>query len=278
MSGTTTTSRTENPTLSSTPSKTSSPSSPNATSGTLKHKIVALIDTEEGYRSVRKGVESGAIQRFDARTVDEVDAAYWEIKRNQDRYSHVVFDTVTEFSKRAFREVMVRKYGTRGLWEMLDEKSSYTNFGDVAKIVLEVMFNLRQLSIPVIYILHEKDQENPENSNAKQLLPSAIGQQIAPDLMANADAMFRLGLAAGAVTINGVEYDKGTRFLRTKPDGRVWAGYREDYGANIPELIPNPTLSHIVKLFGGLPKKTVLFSAPKIGKTTLACQTLEEQK
>lgn len=278
MSTTSATTAPQIPTSSSTTTSKSAVSSPNGTSKTSTRKV-ALIDTEEGYRSVRKGVESGAIVRFDARTVDEVEAAYWQIKKDQDQYSHVVFDTVSEFSKRALREVMARRYGTRKLWDILDEKSSYTNYGDVAKIVMEVMFNLRQLDIPVILVAHEIDRENPENNQQKQLMPSAVGQQIAPDLMANADAMFRLGMAASDVEINGKVYSKGTRVLRTKPDGRVWCGYREELGVEVPELIPNPKLSEIAKLFGGsLPKKLILFSAPKLGKTTLACQPLEENK
>src|SRR5579859_6178025 len=54
-------------------------------------KVVALIDVEEGLDSVEDLIAAGKVQRFAAGTVEDVEAAFWEIKRNQDRYSHVVF-------------------------------------------------------------------------------------------------------------------------------------------------------------------------------------------
>jgi len=166
--------------------------------------------------------------------------------------------------------------------QLVAQKQHYYKTADVVNRLLRP---LRELSIPSIFVAHERSTRGMESRNdpmsgIDKFVPN-LQREINDNVFAFADGIVRLYPHMMPFDLNGVAYPSGTRVLLLSATSDSAAGVR------VPGDLPPPpplmvvheadpyAFARFVQAVGGLPHNLVIYGPPKIGKTTfLAGATL----
>lgn len=215
---------------------------------------------ERGTDSIRdvKGVKV-----LRARSWDEVAAFYWYLKDNPDKFKSCTVDTVSHVQSLAVRHVMMEKLGEDvtdariGQWGTMTKQ----DWGKVSILMKEWILNMRDLSMPICFIAHEKtvsldeEDQDPDDRIAPEAGP-ALSPSVASTLNAacgvigNTFIRERIIKKKDKVTGKKVTERRVEYCLRVGPSSYYITKARKPRSVDVPEVIVDPEWGDIKELLG----------------------------
>jgi hypothetical protein len=236
---------------------------------------IALLDCDNGYLSIKDLSDNGAVQVYSCKTFQDTENVFWAFYRGQlAKPSLVVVDTITALASKTRQDVVLdpASKGANTLWSLGEAAvASQREWGISGDLVVRLLRNIYEMDIPSIFVAHEGERDDPMSGISKKA--PDLQKMILSSVVCNADAIVRLKLSSLPIALpDGTIAPPGTRLLLLKPTGDSAVGVRAI--RPLPEYIVNPTLNDFVTVLGGIeyfPHNTLLFGAPKSGKTSFAC-------
>lgn len=176
-------------------------------------KPVLFIDcSEKGTDSVRDVEEVDVLR---AESWEDVDHAYWFLKKDDHNYKTVVVDTMSQAQDLRIQKVMEDKgksisVGSEGQWGSMARK----DWGTVSAALKSFIISMRDLpNVNVIFVAHDRVFGGEEEEDESVIAPS-VGPRLMPSV---------------ATTLNGAVSIIGNTFIReTVSKKRVGKRVREE--------------------------------------------------
>lgn len=238
-------------------------------------------DRGTGHHSVSDLVQAGVVVSYPARSFLEAEQVFWALYRANNQIPDgtgtpftpdlVVVDTITKLAETTRQDTVLdpSKKGLSTIWDLGEAAvASKREWGIAGDRIVRLLRNILELPIPSIFVAHQGDRDDPMSNTVKKV-PDLQGM-VLKNVIADTDAIVRLQASPVPVALpDGRVYPDGTRQLLLRATGDSAVGVRSPYP--LPPFLLEPTLADFINvLHGTLPHNTLLFGAPKIGKTTLA--------
>lgn len=186
-------------------------------------------------------VLEAAAERIDIKPLtawDEIDDVFWFLKKQPHQYQWVAIDSLTAMTQLAIRKTV----GERDL-DVDPNKISLQDWGKVGRLVGELIYRFRTLPIHTIWVAQERKFGNEDQGDAKLVgpdtSPSALQMLIPPLLL------------CGRLTIEYTLDGTAERHMRIKPHPEMYTKVRARAGLDVPAVIRNPDLGHLLKFLLG---------------------------
>lgn len=224
--------------------------------GTFPRPLLLLDIRDKGTDSV---AEYDDIEVMQINEWNDIERAYWFLKKNNDRFKSVVIDTVSQLQNIAI-ELAMEELGKSDLeagnWGSLTQGE----WGKVAGLLKSKITEFRDLPLEVVFIAqHRVFDIESEDDDRNRIIDPEIGPQMMPSVAKHLNASCSI---IGNTFIREVEkVTKGKRkedeetdkeyCLRIGPDPVYITRVRKPVGVKIPSVIVDPTYKDILALIKG---------------------------
>ena len=218
---------------------------------------VLLIDANDrGDDSVSDVKE---LKIFDAVEWEDIEDAYWFLKKNPDRYKTVVLDTVTMIQALAMEFTMEKKKTKKalGTWGSMTKQE----WGQVAELMKTQIINFRNLPMEVVFIAQDRTFNFDDEEGATD---EAIMPEVGPRLMPSVASVLNAAVHVIGNTFVRVRYVKkevnGKKkdvqrieyCLRIGPNPVYITKVRKPKSIEAPAFIVDPTYEDIIDTIEGV--------------------------
>ena len=162
---------------------------------------VILLDTEAGSDSVANLIESGQVTRYDCSSFELFEKTYWALNYGQIKGDLVVVDTVSSIVNRFVLDTTLdpkdlNPQAGKTIWSLRDKmRQNQDIWNRVNYGMTYVLTGLRNLPIPTIFLIHERERDDPtlmeEGDAGKRNMP-ALPPKILLNVMAGSDVVLRM--------------------------------------------------------------------------------------
>lgn len=168
---------------------------------------------------------------------EDIDAAFWFLSREPHSYRWVAIDSITGMQELAKRKTI----GERDI-SADPHTISLQEWGKVGRLVSELVFRFRTLKIHTIWIAQERTHRGEDG-------PGAIGPDLTPSALASLIPSMAL---MGRMSYEQAGDGSWQRLLRVGPHQDFFTKYRALPGVDMPPVIKDPHLHHILGYMLGL--------------------------
>jgi hypothetical protein len=225
-------------------------------SSTFPKPLLLLDVRDEGTDSIAD-VED--VKVLEINEWEDIERAYWWIKRHPKAFKTVVMDTVTQLQQAAVLHVLKGKKkdtSRAGDWGTMSKRE----WGDVAQLMKTWVVNFRDLPVEMVFLAQDRmfNFDEDEGSADEQLSPE-IGPRLSPSVASALNAA--VGVIGNTYTrsraykkeINGkkVEREKIEYCLRIGPSPLYVTKIRKPRGITAPAFIVDPTYDDIISAIKG---------------------------
>jgi hypothetical protein len=247
---------------------------------------VILLDCEAGSDSVADRIADGRVVRYPTDTFEAFEKTYWALQYGQIKGDLVVVDTVSSIVNRFVLDTTLdpkdlKPNEGKTIWSLRDKmRQNQDIWNRVNYGMTYVLTGLRNLPIPTIFLIHERERDDPtlmeEGDAGKRNMP-ALPPKILLNVMAGSDVVLRMYRTPKMQFIDGVTYPANMRMLQIENTADAVTGVRvtPEQDAKLPKFIALPDkacgLALLAQAMGGLPRKMTVYSFPKVGKTVFGC-------
>lgn len=226
--------------------------------GTFPKPCLVLDMNDKGDDSLVgiKGVEV-----MDIQTYDDLDLAYWYLKKNPGRFKSVGIDTTTGAQELALIKKLggkTRKGKQVGDWGTMTKQG----WGQVSGELKEMITRFRDLAddgIEVVFLAQERVFNVDDEADPEQQLDPEIGPRLMPSVMSHLNAsvhvvgstFLRRRLVRKKVKGKMKEVAKIEYCIRVGPNPVYATKVRKPKTVTIPSIIVNPTYGDLVKAIEG---------------------------
>ncbi len=234
-------------------------------SGTFPKPILLLDMNDRGDDSVSEYDEDD-LEVMDISDPDDLDDAYWFLKKNPKRYKTVVMDTVTQLQQMFVERVSDRKKSTKrgkrtqaaGDWGTMTKQ----DWGEVAAEMKNEVTRFRDLPMEVVFLAQDRIF-GAEEDDQETLLEPEVGPRLSPSVNKHlcaavhviGNTFLRIKKLKKKVEKNGKEKvvttEKIVYCLRVGPNPVYTTKVRKPRELDVPELIENPTYDDIIDIING---------------------------
>lgn len=225
--------------------------------GTYPRPLLLLDIRDKGTDSVS---EYDDIEVMEINEWNDIERAYWFLKKNNDRFKTVGLDTVSQLQNIAI-ELAMEELGKSDLeagnWGSLTQGE----WGKVAGLLKAKITEFRDLPLEVVFIAqHRVFDIESEDDDRNRIIDPEIGPQMMPSVAKHLNASCSI---IGNTFIREVEVNKKSRkykegdetdkeyCLRVGPDPVYITRVRKPVGVKIPSIIVDPTYKDILALIKG---------------------------
>jgi hypothetical protein len=239
--------------------------------------VTLLLDTEDGWLPVKAGIDAGTIVHRTINTYSKLEKALDELQRGKldPMPDIIVIDTLSTFFTETRRAL---PYGrTPGIsndrWTNRTKLlSTQQDWGASADLTIDCLAEYRYLPMPTIFLAHEK--LSTDSTTGEKRIGPALSPMLLEDVRNKSDAIWRMRVIDQPKSVEGVKYDKGTRFLRIQTSEDLFTKIRVDprMSASLPDEIVRPTLRRVRDVVTEwFPKRLTVFGPSGAGKTVFGC-------
>lgn len=249
----------------------------------------------DGKDSISSLVAAGYIDSYKCPNHKSVEGVLAAVKNGTIQGDFIIIDTVNAITS-SINQGLLYTGHEGNVWEqrkkLRADWDTWRDTGNLTNYLNMLALNISATGIPVIWIAHEKNTKGSESRH--DILSSGLDDdKYAADLQASiggflnqfSGAIVRLTYSTRPFTLNGQQYARGTRILVLNPTRDSAVGTRVDGDWLVPNNPnPKPPLPEFIPIhdrdpfafyrfaeaMGRFPASTLLYGAPKIGKTTFA--------
>jgi hypothetical protein len=220
---------------------------------------ILLLDVRD------RGTDSIIDRNVDVKEIeslDDLEDAYYFLKKNPKRYKTVVIDTVTQLQQVFMEEVTAgsrKSRGTTGAWGSLSQRQ----YGDVAAAMKEWGLNYRNLTdqgMEVVFLAQERTSviEDDGRDNDNMIVPE-VGPQIMPSIASFLNANVSI-IGNTFIRLKRTKVKRGNKTtekedaqycLRIGPNPVYTTKIRKPRDIEIPSFIIDPTYEECCNVIKG---------------------------
>lgn len=250
---------------------------------------VILLDTEDGANSVADLIREGKVIRYDCRTFENLEKVYWALQMGQIKGDLVVLDTADTVVQRFVMDCTmdpkdINPLVGKTIWAQRDRTRQNQDIWNRVNYGARYVFTgIRELPMPTMFLIHAVDRSDPmaegndPNADAKtgevfRVMP-ALPPKILLNVLGGSDMIFRMFKTPTITQWEGKNYPVNTRVMQLENTPDAFTGERLTplESAALPRYIYEPTIAKLVAAIGYMPKKSTVYSYPKVGKTVFGC-------
>jgi hypothetical protein len=203
------------------------------------------------------------LQVMDITDPDDLDDAYWYLKRNPGKFKSVALDTVTQLQQMFVEQVSERKKVKRkgattknaGDWGTMTKQ----DWGEVAALMKNEITRFRDLPMEVVFLAQDR-VFGAEEDDMDSLLEPEVGPRLSPSVNKHlCAAVHIIGNTFLRVKKRKGKNEKGkvvttekiVYCLRVGPNPVYTTKVRKPKEFDVPEFIENPTYDDIIDIVNG---------------------------
>lgn len=200
------------------------------------------------------------VRVMDIRSWDDMELAYWWLKRHPGRYSAVGLDTMTQLQILAMRKVLEDKNkdaDRAGDWGVMTKKE----WGAVSELMKTWIVNWRDLPLQVAFIAQDRAFNVGEEDEANGLDPEvgpALSPSIAKFLNAAVHVLANTFIRSRNVRVKRKDPGKGESpyyeerrvefCLRVGPNPTYITKIRKPKAIELPPVVVDPTYDKLIRI------------------------------
>ena len=258
-------------------------------------KVIHRDCDRDGKDSISSLVAAGYVDSYQTPDHKAVEGVLLAVKNKRIVGDVVIIDTINGLVS-TINQGLVYGKNEGSVWDnrakLQADWDTYRNTQNLTNYLNMIGVNLGMMGIPVIWIAHERNTK--ERESLTDPLAGGLGDDkftanlqkgINEFLNAFCGAIIRLTYSTVPFQYEGQAHPRGTRILVLNPTRDSSVGTRVDGTWLVPDNpSPKPPLPsfmpvaerdpyafyRFVQLFGKIPASTLLYGAPKVGKTTFA--------
>lgn len=224
---------------------------------TFPGPILLLDIKDEGTDSV---TDVEGLKVWDIDTVDELEDAYWYLKKNPDKFKTVILDTVTMLQHLKIDDLVgakLEKLGKQaGDWGTMTKQ----DWGAVASYLKTWITNFRDLPMNTVFIAQERVFNVDYEDSTEGMIDPEIGPALSPSVKSHLNAavsvigntfirsrIIKKKDAKGKTT----ETEKIEYCLGIGPSSIYTRKVRKPKSVELPDLIANPEYKDIIEIIEG---------------------------
>lgn len=241
-----------------------------------------------GTESVQDLIDAGKVKHITLPSFPAFDLACNDLVKAVTPEDVVILDTISTLANTMRGDFRLGVEESNDLWGKRNlyfggDKNFLTQYEAAEKMIMRRLKNLRARGCRIVTIVHE-DEQVDQITMTKKRAPQ-LNQAFYGSLMAHSTDVFRLSMFFEDVKGNDGKllYKSGTRVLYLQsaegPEGHVTKYHvTRDVADALPKGIIDPTMSKLIATLKKKPGWLVIYGAPGLGKTTLACSEAYEEK
>lgn len=210
-------------------------------------KPILLIDAQDKGTDSIKDIED--VDVFSAKTLSDVEKAYWYLKSGKSGYKTVIIDTFTQVQELAVQQVLDdedREFMSQQAW------------GQVSGILKGLAIDFRDLEddgINVNFIFQDRIQETETGSNEDGQIDPVVGPQVIPSVAGMINAAVKV-IAHTFISEETERTPRGTEkvpryCLRVGPHPFYTTKIRKPKGSDCPAYLVNPHFDDVIRIMKG---------------------------
>lgn len=245
-------------------------------------RIVHIDCDVSGSTSISHLVRSGHVLTYRCPTFKDAEGVLWGLVRGAIQGDMVILDTLTALAGVARQDIVLEPSMAKQtpIWDNRDkikaDRDTYYKTGDVVNRLLRP---LRELTIPSIFVAHERSTRGMESrsdplTGTDKIIPN-LQREINDNVFSFADGIVRLFPSPTPFEWEGQHVAAGTRLLLLTATSDSTAGVRVPGDKPpappfmiVPEHDPYAFARFIHAIGDEIPHNLMIYGPPKIGKTT----------
>lgn len=189
-------------------------------------------------------------------SIDDIEDVYYYLKKNQEGYKTVVFDTITQLQQLTLETIVQGKNKNRenvGDWGTVTKRE----YGDTAAKMKEWIINFRDLPMEVVFIAQERtNRTDDEDENTDRMIIPEVGPGVMPSVAGHLNAavafigntFIRLQTRTILKGEKKIKKDETRYSLRIGPNPVYTTKIRKPKGIKLPPLLDDPTYNDVIHL------------------------------
>lgn len=231
--------------------------------GTFPGKKLLLDMNDRGDDSV---ADIDDLEVMDISDPDDLDDAYWYVKKNPKAFGAVCIDTVTQLQQMFVERISEKKSSSKrgkrvqaaGDWGTMTKQ----DWGEVAALMKNEITRWRDLPLEVVFLAQDR-VFGAEEDDMDSLLEPEVGPRLSPSVNKHlcaavhviGNTFLRVKKLKKKVEKNGKEKvvttEKIVYCLRVGPNPVYTTKVRKPKEFDVPEFIENPTYEDIIDIVNG---------------------------
>lgn len=221
-------------------------------------KPILLIDLQdEGDESV---MDVEDLDVFEPKTIEELEAGYWFLKRNPKKYATVIIDTVTQLQAMGVKDIMANaKKPAKMKNKKLGDWGSMTKqqWGEVSNKLQRLIADFRGLPCHTVFLAQEKtiDPDEDNDDGVADVMMPEVGpaaMKSLASLVCSGSSFIGHTFIRNRTVKKGLKRTRKTEYcMRVGPNPVYITKVRKPKSIDVPDFIANPTYADIDKLKQG---------------------------
>lgn len=199
----------------------------------------------------------------DIESWDDFEVMYWWVKRNPDRYSTLILDTMSQLQQLCIQKVLEDKGkdpNRAGEWGSMTKQ----DWGTVASLMKTWIINLRDLPMNVVFVAQDRTFNTGEEDEAQGLDPE-VGPALSPSVVKVLNAAVHVVgntfIRRRIVKVKRKKPEKGKPpyreeeriefCMRVGPNQTYITKLRKPKAITLPSVVVDPTYDKLVAIIEG---------------------------